>query len=124
MERQSFNNSSLAGLHPANGSVFQVASAKSQQWAFLSIFSLVIFIVSLLANGTVLAVFARSTWLCTPFNVQVINLLAANMLSMLVQIPHYLVNSLHGSLGLKRVRCTYLDMSFKQVHMSGIANSR
>ena len=97
MERIGVNNSTIAALtlQHVNGSVHDVL--KPSSWVFLSIFSLVIFIFSLVTNGAVLAVFAKSTWLCTPFNVYLINLLAANLLSMLIQVPNYLVNSLHGS---------------------------
>ncbi|OQV13503.1 hypothetical protein BV898_12250 [Hypsibius exemplaris] len=79
-----------------NKTFLQTTLARGLNWTFLPVFSLTILILALLTNGTVLSLFLRNRSLCTAFNIYLINLLIANVLNMLTQVPVFLLNALAG----------------------------
>ncbi|OQV17554.1 hypothetical protein BV898_08325 [Hypsibius exemplaris] len=91
-------------------------------WTFIPVCSLVLLVLLILTNGTVLYLFLRHSHLRTPFNIYLINLLTARVLTQLIQVPLYLAANLrppHWSIG--RPACTvYLYGFFIQ---SGVCNA-
>ncbi|OWA54311.1 hypothetical protein BV898_18719 [Hypsibius exemplaris] len=113
---QAFNNSTSSSLNATLR-----LTPQPGQWMFLSIFSLAVLVLALLTNGTVLGLFFRAPSLVTPFNIYLINLLTANLLTMLVQVPNYLVNSLHGSWFTGSRTCSLYIFGF--VFQAGMINA-
>ncbi|OQV15774.1 putative Melanopsin [Hypsibius exemplaris] len=67
------------------------------EWTVLPVFSLFVFITAFLGNGLLMVTFIRERSLRTPFNVYIINLLAANLAVVIFQYPMDIVTNLHSA---------------------------
>ena len=109
------NNTSVTILNDT------IVVPRAQVWTFLPSFSLAVLLLAIITNGTVLYLFFRHRQLRTPFTVYIINLLSANLLTMLIQVPIYLVANLEPYWWIGRTACNlYIYGFFLQ---AGMCNS-
>jgi cysteinyl leukotriene receptor 1 len=104
---QQGNNSCATNLtFPVSDS--NTTDSSAANWSFMTVFNLVTLILGLMGNGGILLPFMRDRSLRTPFNIYLINLLIANIASIILRYPLIIYTSLYSfrwSLGY--ATCTF-----------------